>query len=504
MDDHYTPDEIRRSKDASVKDGAFWAVMVGTGESSISAFALKLGAGGGAVAFLAAFPQFFGSLLQLASLPLAQRVKSRRWFVALGVFLQAAIWVPMALLALFPLPPAMAIPLVLLLVTLYFSTGMLTYPPWAAWMAELVEENERGRYFAIRNQVSTLLLILSTVLGGWVLTHAGVDVLPAFAILFLLAFVCRAISAGYVARMCERRAEAAPGANASPEFESVDWRAFLSNPALREERRFVLYTGALYAATYIASPLFDVYMLQTLGLDYWVWAIISMAGPLARFLFLPYWGRVIDRFGNRAVMFATGMLVPITPMLWLFSKDPAWLLVFQMVSGVAWSGLELAAFNYVISGRERGIRTAQSSAYTFAKGIGFMLGALVGAGMLLIWPALGAWSGHWIFDGPAGAFLAIFAFSSLARYAVSLYFLPRFSDKTFEGGMSSNEFLWQVFMARPTRGFARHAMQLSDLTLHLAQAGGGAARRAARQGLYLTVYMLKRGPLLIRSKKDKL
>ncbi|MDE1798455.1 MAG: hypothetical protein KGH63_03550, partial [Candidatus Micrarchaeota archaeon] len=63
----YSADDIKSTKSTSVKDGAFWAVMVGTGESSMSAFALALGAPGGMVGFIQTFPQFFGSLVQLLS-----------------------------------------------------------------------------------------------------------------------------------------------------------------------------------------------------------------------------------------------------------------------------------------------------------------------------------------------------------------------------------------------------------------------------------------------------
>lgn len=501
----YTPEDIRRSKDAAIKDAAFWSVMVGTGESSVSAFALKLGAPGGVVGFISAFPQFFGSLLQLLSLPLLQRIKNRRWFVAGGVFLQAALWLPMAALAFIPLPPHVAVPLVLLLFTLYFATGMLTYPPWAAWMAELVEENERGRYFAQRNRIGILMLLISTILGGWVLTHAGIPLMEAFALLFVLAFVCRAISAWYLTRMSEAKSEGGTGARGTASgrtggFASgagiVDWGQYLTNPAFKEERRFALFTFALYAATYIAAPYFDVYMLNVLHLDYLTWALLSISGAVARFFALPYWGRVVDRFGNRAVLFATGMLVPLTPFLWLLTTDWTHLFLFQMVSGIAWSGLELAAFNFIISGRERSLRTAQSAAYTFAKGAGYLGGALIGWGLILIWPMAGVWG--------LATYLGIFAISGIVRYAVSLYFLPRFSVRAFEGGMSSGGFMWHVLAVQPGRDLTHNVMQLSQAGMHVAQAGENVARRAAKKGLDFTVYMLQRGPLMIRTKKNRL
>ncbi len=529
MDEAYTADDIRKSKSASLKDGAFWSFMVGTGESSMSAFLLALGAPGGAVGFIQTFPQFFGSLVQLFSLPLGARIKTRKWVVTAGVVLQAACWIPMALLALVALPPLVALPAALLFFTLYFATGMIINPIWAAWMADLVEPNERGHYFAARNRLAVLSLLFSTVLGGLVLLaytpHAAgtapgaggalseiqsgfnsifhLSLMQAFALLFFIAFFTRTVSAWYVTRMHEKKTESGRnggtggGSNgAGQAVGHVDWMGFITNPALGEERRFDYYTAALYTATYIAAPFFDVYMLTVLRMDYLTWAVISIAGPVARFLALPYWGRVSDRFGNRAVLFVTGFVVPLTPILWMLSKDPVHLFLLQMISGTAWSGLELAAFNYNIAGREPSLRTAQTSAYNFAKGSGYLMGALIGWGLLALWPAGGIWG--------LEAFMGIFAISTLARYAASLYFLPRFSPKTFEGGMSSQEFFWQVMLVQPGRELTANMMQLSQTGMNLAQAGASATRRAARKGLDLTIYMLKRGPLLMRMKKDRL
>jgi MFS family permease len=506
--------------------------------------------------------------------------------VAGGVFLQAACWLPMALLALIALPTALALPAALLLFTLYFATGMIVNPIWATWMAEIVEPSERGRYFASRNQVAVFALLVSTILGGLVLLlfdrahphNTGemnailqtvwaampdflhLSLMQAFALLFILAFLARTLSAWQITRMRDRtrsddwsasRSNAgvsgmgAGGASAarsgvggtsgagavgagrsgaggasgsasnaggagilvgragekdangsSNQVGHVDWWGFLTNPALDHERRFCFYTAALYGATYIASPFFDAYMLTSLHLDYLTWALISIAGPLARFLALPYWGRLSDRFGNRAILLLTGFMVPFTPLMWLFGTDATYLFLIQMVSGMAWSGLELAAFNYNINRREPSVRTAQTSAYSFAKGVGYLGGAIVGGTLLTIWPAAGLWG--------VSAFFGLYIISGIMRMLASLYFLPRFSARVFAGGMNSNEFFWEALLAQPGRELTQNMMQLSQTGLHLAQSGASATRRAARQGLDFTVYMIKRGPLLIRKKKDRL
>ena len=242
---------------------------------------------------------------------------------------------------------------------------------------------------------------------------------------------------------------------------------------MAENRRFSLYVGALITATYVASPFFDIYMLTILKMDYTTWSILTIAQTLAKFLLFSYWGRAIDRFGNRAVLFGTGFLIPAVALLWVFDHSFWWLFFAQVFSGLAWSGFELAAFNYNISTPGRSMRTAQSAAYNFAKGFGSLGGMLLGGALLILWPHSGPLD-------PA-PFIAIFFISAMARYAASAWFLPRFSPHTFESGMTGNKFLWEVLAAQPTRHLSRSLAYVSEAGLHLAQTEAGRTARATRR-----------------------
>jgi len=242
---------------------------------------------------------------------------------------------------------------------------------------------------------------------------------------------------------------------------------------MAENRRFSLYVGAIITATYIASPFFDIYMFTVLGMDYMTWSALVLTQTLAKFFFFNYWGRLIDRFGNRAVLFGTGFLVPVVSLLWVFDHSFWWLFFAQAFSGLAWSGFELAAFNYTLSNPDRAMRTAQSAAYNFSKGTGSLLGMLMGGALLAAWPSAGPLD--------ATPFLAVFFISSMARYIASAYFLPRFSEHTFTEGMTGNKFLWEVLAVQPSRRMGRHLMEISETSLHLAQTEAGRTFRAAKE-----------------------
>ena len=109
----YTREERERSKSASLKDGSFWAVMVGAGETFVNPFAIRLGADSTFSGILQTVPQFIGALSQLFILPLESRIRNRRLVFALGALLQALVWLPIALLAWLADPNSLPILLLL-------------------------------------------------------------------------------------------------------------------------------------------------------------------------------------------------------------------------------------------------------------------------------------------------------------------------------------------------------------------------------------------------------
>lgn len=58
-------EELRKTKNYSIKDGAAWSVMYGFGEQYVVPFALKIGATASQIGILNSVPAFIGALFQL-------------------------------------------------------------------------------------------------------------------------------------------------------------------------------------------------------------------------------------------------------------------------------------------------------------------------------------------------------------------------------------------------------------------------------------------------------
>lgn len=104
-------------------------------------------------------------------------------------------------------------------------------------------------------------------------------------------------------------------------------------------------------------------MLNDLGFDIGMVGVITALAVLAKVVSLPYWGRAINRFGNRPVLIATSFGASVVPLIWLLSRDPMLLGLFNAFSGFVWAGLDLASFNYALSlvGASFAPRSSQST-----------------------------------------------------------------------------------------------------------------------------------------------
>ena len=159
-----TQDATAKSLRHSTRDAAAYAVMMGAGETYLSAFALFLKASPPQIGLLASLPPLIGSFAQVLSAWLGRRTGLRKPLIIIGAATQALAWLPIALLPL--LLPELAVPCLIAAVVVYQCGGHFATPQWASLMGDLVPIRRRGRFFARRTQTVSLLTFVSLALGG--------------------------------------------------------------------------------------------------------------------------------------------------------------------------------------------------------------------------------------------------------------------------------------------------------------------------------------------------
>jgi MFS family permease len=418
-------------------------VTQGSGEQYLSAFALLLGASPFQLSLLSALPQLIGTGAQLASLKLLRWFPDRKALIRTGTGGQALSWLPILVLPL--LFPAFGPWLLILGTALYFACSQFTTPTWNSFIADHLNEHERGAYFARRAAIMASLSFAALCAAGWLLSVWQDEALSwiGFAVIFAAAAAARWLSRVALASVDDVHAE--PHTHISPSF-----RRFLAGTSL-SFRRFLLFSGAMHAAVLIAGPFFVLYMLRDLRLAYWGYGAWLAAGILGQLLTVAAWGRFADRFGNKALLTVTGFMVPFLPMLYLAGTNFVLLLCVNFFGGVTWGGLALGLQNYVFDAVRPEDRAKAVATYSTINALGWCLGAFIGSCLVMSLPTR-ITIGNFSLE-PASNLPFVFFISGVLRLAVSGSFLKRFHEARAVEEVPFTQLVWELPLLKPVGQF---------------------------------------------------
>jgi len=294
----------------------------------------------------------------------------------------------------------------------YIIVANVAGPAWFSWVGELIDEKHRGKWFAKRTFIHSTVSVVFSLIAAIFLDFAKKRgwIFLGFIILFSIGVIARYISRAYLRKQYESPLKLYDG------YFFSFWQ-FIKKAPTNNFGRFSLFRAALEFATAIGSPFFAVYMLRNLGFSYVVYMTIILSQTLFSIFFVKFWGDFADKYGNYLIFKITMILIPIYPALWLVSSNPIYLIfVPQLVGGIAWSGFNLSASNYIydaVTPQRRGLVVAY---YNLLNGIGIFLGASLGGLLALISIDF------------MDIILFIFILSALARLVVGLFLLPKFQE----------------------------------------------------------------------------
>jgi MFS family permease len=445
LSENETAAHKKRTRTLSVWEGSLWSVMWGMGESYIAPYALFLGAGNLAMAYIGTAYALVTAVAQLAGAAIADRTGRRKPVITGGIIVQASTFIPLFLLPV--LLPQIGIPALVLCVTLYFAAFGIGVSPWISMIGDVVEPAERGRYFSARARICTYAMTAALLGSGFIANgfrEAG-RTLAGFGVIFGIAAAARLICIPLI-----RRHYDAPMDLRHSE-ESFTFRDFLFGFRSSNFTRFTFAIGLMNGTANIAGPFFAVYMLRDLQWSYLQYTLNILAFLISQTLFVRWWGEIGDRHGNRAVLVATSCLLPVLPMLWLFSTSYPFLLMVQVMAGACWSGFNLSATNFIYDAVEQRRRARAFSYYSLVNGCFSVTGAMLIGGFV-------AEHAPSVFNlGLAHVTLrsslpVVFAVSGIARALTAAIMLPLFSEVRKTEPISTVRILWRLGIGQPLFG----------------------------------------------------
>lgn len=363
---------IRTSLRASTIDGVFATVFSNiAGGVLLSNFLVELDASAIEVGMLASIPML-ANLLQPIGAYFSERTNSRHnyclWVYGPSRLLWLILVVGIALFSWGKAETHQLINWTLAIVFLSHFLGAFGSASWLSWLAVLVPRRLRGRYFGLRNSAASLTSLVSVPILGWMVSAWGGGSIQGYGIVLLLGIAAGIISLGFQFFMVDVNPQVQHQVPNEPQeaietFNSPAWLEVFKDPNFL---RFLLYIGVWMFAVNLSAPFFNLYLLDNLSLDIrWVTLYNSLAAG-ANMLMLVVWGRIADRVGNRPLLMFSGILVAITPLLWLGTSTNNWSLwlwlpALHLLTGGTWAAIDLCSNNLQI-----GVAPTRNQASYFA------------------------------------------------------------------------------------------------------------------------------------------
>lgn len=418
--------------------GSVW--LTATTGSPTTVFLKELNASPFQFGVVAALP-FIASLLSLPASLLIERTGARKKIFLYGLYFQRLLWFPIALVPLWlvsqygPHGAAGAMRLFLLLMFVMHAAGAAGGPAWVSWMADVVPERLRGKYFSRRRQWGLVSAIPTALLAGWLLdrccaTSDGMTVLRWCAILFMCAAVFGLADIHLF--------QYVPGVPATPR-RGLGLIKALGGP-LRDRQFlcFAAFVGTLTFAVGFMQQFITLFLLDRnrVGVSSGGTQLIVLVVPMAaQFLALPVWGRAVDRMGKKPVLVLAGLgLVPVALGWCVLGPSNLWLaFILAAAHMVLWCGVEIANFNFVLDmSADADAREGGGSAYVAVNSVIVnVAGCLGGLVAGLIAQGLKDWSWTPIVGAKAVSYYdVLFVLSGVLRLAAVLVFLPLIHEPT--------------------------------------------------------------------------
>ncbi|MGH1396209.1 MAG: MFS transporter [Trichormus sp.] len=354
---------IRTSLRASTTDAVFAAVFsLATSGILLSNFLVELDASPVIFGMISSIPMLV-NLVQPLGAYLSERTTSRfqysLWTFGIGRLLWLILLIGVVAFSWGWVDSLQLEILTLFIVLASHLLGGLGSASWLSWLAMIVPRQLRGRYFGIRNSASSLTNLVCVPLAGLLISHWYGGTLQGYGVVLFISIIFGILSIGCqyfkldinpkvqnsIVQVPQQQSEKSLPTTTSPPVDTTEniWKN--SNFLI-----FLFYSALWMLSVHLSAPFFNLYMLDTLHLNVsWVTLYASLQAG-ANMLLMIFWGKLADKIGNRLILIFIGVLVGVTPFLWLGIDINnfglwLWLPLLHILTGGTWAAIDLCNNN---------------------------------------------------------------------------------------------------------------------------------------------------------------
>ena len=417
--------EIRRSLNFVLLGNIFgnmFGIICGTGSNALIGLANYLGANDFMFGLISGIPMA-AALLQIPFSILVSRThKRKKYMLTFGIF-SRALWILFGIVPfILPAEPAW-LPLWTILFLLGISSGFGSFinVSWMPWLADLAPIGIRGRWISFRDSVNAVGGVSFGLLVAYMLdTIPG---LPKYTIVFALGGTL-----GVLDMICYAFVKEVYGSlPVSTRILAVGKRIMKDKTFMR----FMVFWTAWSFTVNLSGSYLNRYSLNEMGLSYMQLTLFgSMAASLITILTVTRWGRLMDRYGCKPVLWIAGIAASLMPGFYLFSVyGSIWpVFLYNFIGSAFLCAANLAANSMQLSYSPDDNRPSYIAFFSCVTSLaGSFFGVVSGGAILEMLQSLAVAMGY-TYD----RYKILIALSIAARFAVVLLFVPKIhNDRQF-------------------------------------------------------------------------
>ncbi len=448
--------ETARGMKYITADGAATAAKDSVMVSYLTPLALALGATNQQIGLLNGLPTLFGNLIQPAAGKYIETLGGKKSTTLIAHALAPIVIFIIASLSISAIQEKIFY--LIIFTTIYQAILNFGSTAWLSWTSDIIPEKTRGEFFGRRNSIAGFVSLGVSFVAGWLLNTMGGGN-SGFSIIFGFAALAGAVSY-FLLRKVPKSPQAPHG-----HFNLGIKEFFKDFHGHKNFSNFTYYIFFLNFGVFIVSPFFVVYMLKDLGIGYFGYAFLIAAEAVVAIFSQKYWGKMMDRFGDRTILGVCGILISVVPIAFIFTGDFLTLLFAQALAGFAWAGFDLARFNFLLDVTPPQKRPNFIANHKLLTGMTIFAGGLVG-GFLA-----GAFAGVEILF--LEGLKVLFALAFVFRILPLLIFLPRLREQRVPASRAVpvKNIFWRAVAVYPTQGILHELMYIGHLEKNFVKKG---------------------------------
>jgi MFS family permease len=416
---------------------------------------IAAGADGSTVALLSTVTNLVLAMLLIKVPSLVEGKTPMKKTVVMMAVVNTVTWIPIVFVFMFfkTINPMLLIGLWIL----GLVPATLLGPLRDNWLANIVPTDKMGRYLSWRSVIAGIFYLAAFNIMGFTLYKSTGNIGRGFAIVLAVAFLASLVST-YLYSIIHSPAPMVK----SQTVPSLSFMSFLKGARKEHLGTFILFAALFGFVVNLSGPLLAVYMISDLKFSFMTYTLIVSCEFVARVISITFWGKMVDKSGSLRVLGIASHLIPLSPFLWLFSGNIAYLCMVQLFTGTVWAAYDLSVQTFIYKSTQPEQRlhyiVYHRSLTTFAAAMGTLTSAFLLNSMFRVF---------------GSQILGMCLLSAVLRFAVVRLMLPKLKPGGIPDAIVHEELARELAMVNyPTRqGLYYHPEVWSRFTKPVAAFG---------------------------------